>query len=71
MTPTPITHQMMREDTSSDWCVNFSVLLTVCCVLSGSWLAIICAIGAVVFASNVSYNTLIEIKRLLTTLYNS
>ena len=64
MRPTPITHQMMREDTSSDFCVNFSVLLTVCCVLSGSWLAIICAIGAVVFASNVSYNnTLIENSR--------
>ena len=62
MIPTPTTYRGMREDSSSDFCLNFSVLLTVCCVLSGSWLAIICAIGAVVFASNVSYNTLIEMN---------
>ena len=68
MIPTSTTYRVMREDSSSDWWVNFSVLLTVCCVLSGSWLAIICAIGAVVFASNVSYNTLIEMNKLLTTL---
>ena len=68
MIPTPTTYRVMREDSSSDWWVNFSVLLTVCCVLSGSWLAIICTIGAVIFASNVSYNTLIEMNKLLTTL---
>ena len=63
MLPTPTTYQQgIREDTSSDWLVNFSVLLTVCCVLSGSWAAVVCTIGAVVFASNVSYNTLIEMN---------
>ena len=62
MIPTPTTYRVMREDTSSDVFVNFSVLLTVCCVLSGSWAAVVCTISAVVFASNVSYNTLIEMN---------
>ena len=62
MIPTPTTYRVMREDSSSDFCLNFSVLLTVCCVLSGSWVAVVCTIGAVIFASNVSYNTLIEMN---------
>ena len=62
MLPTPTTYRGMREDSSSDFCMTFSMLLTVCCVLSGSWAAVVCTISAVVFASNVSYNTLIEMN---------